>query len=73
MGAEPFSSLVITDELSRDWHILPEWEPAVATYEQREVTVRAKASRREMELADGTKLPPRWELSEVELINPSPE
>ncbi|MFP4551105.1 MAG: hypothetical protein ACLFNT_09890 [Spirochaetales bacterium] len=73
VGAEPFSTLVITDELSRDWHVLAEWEPVVAAYEQREVTVGAVVSRREMELADGTKLPPRWELAEVELIKPQPE
>jgi hypothetical protein len=68
VGAEPFSSLVITDDEAQDWHVLSEWESVVAGFEQREVTVRAIVSRRKMELADGTELAPRWELSEVELI-----
>ena len=71
VGAEPFSSLVITDEASQDWHVLSEWEAVVADFEQREVTVRATVTRREMQLADGTDLSPRWELSEVTLVEPA--
>lgn len=70
VGSEPFSELVIVDDEDGVWHVRPEDEPTLAMREQTRVRVRAVVRIVPQVRADGAELPPRRELTEVELVSP---
>lgn len=68
VGAEPFSELVITDSDEQDWYVQPEDVFLLRTLEQQQVRVRGMFRLRQMILADGRELPPRYELRELQVM-----
>ncbi len=73
VGSEPFTELVITDGEGRDWYVDEGSRALLAALEHRPVRVSGTVTRKEMKLANGTKLPDRRNLADIALLGEGPQ